>query len=94
MRGEAARLLHCLGKSQSGAVSPVGPDLPREEKFMQVKGSQPRPKVSGSPTSDPDPNSKSFQIHLVRPLINSWDLVSVRARSNIWVGAPVDVGAG
>jgi hypothetical protein len=94
VRGEAARLLHCLGKSQSGAVGSRlrAPDLPREEKFLQDKGSHARPKVNGSPTSDP--NSKGFQIHLVRPLLSSWDLVSVHALSNIWVGAPVDVGSG
>lgn len=47
-------------------LSPAGPDLPREEKFTQVKGSQPRPKVSG-PRLATRTNSKVFRFSLSDP---------------------------
>lgn len=67
MRGEAARLLHCLGKSLSGAVLRA-PTSPREEKFMQVRS---RDLSLGLKSAAPasDPNSEVFQIQLVRALL-------------------------
>lgn len=60
---------------------------------MQVKGSQPRPKVSEPRTSDP--NFKGFQIQLVRPPAQFLgpSMGPCLIELSVWVGAPVDVGS-